>query len=337
MTIPLAPSLAAKNLAIGFGSRNIIAGGLDLTVEPGELVFLLGPNGVGKTTLLKTLAGLSKPIEGHVEFEGVSIATLPRETLAKRRSIVLTQQPAVSSLRAREVVSLGRLPYVNWSGSLGPADEEATDRAMHLTGCAPLADRLISRLSDGERQKVYIARAIAQDTPLIMLDEPTAFIDLPRRVEIVQLLRQLTREFNKAVILSTHDLDLALMAADRIWLLSERGTFATGLPEELVLSGDLKRTFHSEDILFDESTGRFAWNNTNGQPIEVRGNGLLATWTKRVIDRLGYQIVPGASLSIDVITNPDTWTLIDIRQSHSFTTLADLSRHLRNRDKHHPT
>lgn len=327
----LTPVLTTQDLAIGFNNKRVIASGLNLSVEAGDLVFLLGPNGVGKTTLLKTLAGLAKPIHGRIEMNGGPLHSIRRETLAKRRSIVLTQQPAASSLRAREIVSLGRLPYASWSGSLNAGDEEFIERAMTMTNCSTLADRLVSELSDGERQKVFIARAIAQDTPIIMLDEPTAFIDLPRRVEIVQLLRQLTRTFHKAVILSTHDLDLALMAADRIWLLGCGGTFATGLPEELVLSGDLKRSFHSADILFDESTGRFAWNNEKGEAINVQGEGLLATWTKRTLIRLGYRIDSVSSQTVDINSSPTTWTFSSPNETLSFPSLAMLAKHLRRR------
>jgi len=202
---------------------------------------------------------------------------------------------------------------------------------MVLTRCAPLAHRLVAELSDGERQKVFIARAIAQDTPIIMLDEPTAFIDLPRRVEIVQLLRRLTREFDKSIILSTHDLDLALMAADRIWLLGSGGSLATGLPEELVLSGDLKRSFHSDDILFDETSGRFAWNTEGGEAIDVRGESLLATWTKRALIRLGYRIDSVSSQVIDITSSPKTWTLSSPNETLSFPSLAMLAKHLRRR------
>lgn len=331
MSDHVTPVLTTHDLAIGFSSKHAIANGLNLSVDSGDLVFLLGPNGVGKTTLLKTLAGLHSAIHGRIELNGVPLPSIRRDTLAKRRSIVLTQQSAASSLRAREIVSLGRLPYASWSGSMNAGDEEIVERAMSMTSCSTLANRLVSELSDGERQKVFIARAIAQDTPIIMLDEPTAFIDLPRRVEIMQLLRRLTREFHKAVILSTHDLDLALMAADRIWLLGSGGTFATGLPEELVLSGDLKRSFHSADILFDESTGRFAWNNESGEVIDVQGEGLLANWTKRALVRLGYRIGSNSLKMVLISSSPPTWTYTSAQNSHSFPSLAELANHLRCR------
>lgn len=220
------PSLAFHALTTGYchGSRQSIVGrGLEGSLPRGTLTVLLGTNGAGKSTLLRTLAGLQPPLAGDIFWEGNSLASLTPEERAKRLSIVLTVRPETGNLTVREVVALGRLPHRQglWGSRNAAADAEAVERAMQLTTTSTWSERPVSRLSDGERQRVFIAKALAQETPLILLDEPTAFLDYPSRVQFFNLLKRLTNEMGKTVLLSSHDVELAAAHADRILLLSK--------------------------------------------------------------------------------------------------------------------
>ena len=220
------PSLAFHALTTGYchGSRQSIVGrGLEGSLPRGTLTVLLGTNGAGKSTLLRTLAGLQPPLAGDIFWEGNSLASLTPEERAKCLSIVLTVRPETGNLTVREVVALGRLPHRQglWGSRNAAADTEAVERAMRLTTTSAWSERPVSRLSDGERQRVFIAKALAQETPLILLDEPTAFLDYPSRVQFFNLLKRLTNEMGKTVLLSSHDVELAAAHADRILLLSK--------------------------------------------------------------------------------------------------------------------
>lgn len=220
------PSLAFHALTTGYchGSRQSIVGrGLEGSLPRGTLTALLGTNGAGKSTLLRTLAGLQPPLAGDIFWEGNSLASLTPEERAKRLSIVLTVRPETGNLTVREVGALGRLPHRQglWGSRNAAADAEAVERAMRLTTTSAWSERPVSRLSDGERQRVFIAKALAQETPLILLDEPTAFLDYPSRVQFFNLLKRLTNEMGKTVLLSSHDVELAAAHADRILLLSK--------------------------------------------------------------------------------------------------------------------
>ncbi len=244
-----APALATQDLSIGYGplrQRNVLSSGLHLALAQGQLVCLLGPNGAGKSTLLRTLAGAHAPLHGQIRINGAAMRGLSVHALARHLALVLTDRIDAGNLNAYGVAAMGRFPYTEWSGKLSAQDETITQDAMRAARCDGLAHRIFSQLSDGERQRVMIARALAQQTPIILLDEPTAFLDLPRRIEIMQLLRALAHEQGKAILLSTHDLELALRYADRLWLMPHDGVMAEGTPAELRANGLLLHTFASE-------------------------------------------------------------------------------------------
>lgn len=238
--------LEARDLTIGYKGRNgrIIAHDLDLTLQAGKLVCLLGPNGAGKTTLLRALTGTSKPLAGSVRVLDRDLFSLSPREIAQRVSIVLTERVDAPLLTAREFVALGRYPYTGWMGQLSAADEHVVGDALAQSGAMLFAERYVAELSDGERQRVTVARALAQGTPLLVLDEPTAFLDLPRRVELMRLLATLAHEeANRAILLSTHDLELALRYADRLWLMSEAGTLTVCTAAEAREGGLLVNVF----------------------------------------------------------------------------------------------
>nr|WP_255447783.1 ABC transporter ATP-binding protein [Ancylomarina sp. 16SWW S1-10-2] len=264
--------------------------GLNLTIRRGELVCLLGPNGSGKSTLMRTIAGLQSPLKGRTLVEGIPIKERNFSEIARLLSIVLTERLQVGNLSVYHIVSLGRHPYTSWMGRLSDKDESMIRWALEQVGLWQYANKFINQLSDGERQRVMIAKALAQDTPLIMLDEPTAHLDLPNRVEIMHLLRSLAKETDKAILLSTHELDLALQAADIIWLMSKNNDLKIGAPEDLVLSGSIENTFKNKSFNFDRKSGNFIMNYQKKQKIQLIGNDVMGFWTRRALSREGYQV-----------------------------------------------
>ena len=300
--------LTLQNLTIGYSSRKDtcpIVCDMNASLRAGEMVCLLGPNGVGKSTLLRTLAGVQAPLSGHAKLGHDDLHKLPQRELAKRMAVVLTERVTTDAMTAHELVALGRHPHTDWSGSLRPLDHERIQWAMHATNTLGYANRNVNELSDGERQRVLIARALAQEPQVMLLDEPTAFLDLPRRVEVLQLLRRLAHESQRAFLLSTHDLDLALHIADRVWLIASDGAFEAGLPEALALSGAITRTFQNEGVAFDVNSGTFRLCLPQGQTACVVGDGPAAFWTKRMLERAGFNISPNngvaSAVQVEVI------------------------------------
>ena len=251
--------LEVENLAIGYGKDSSaikIAEGIDFTLDKGEFVLILGCNGAGKSTLLRTLSAVQKPLGGRVEICGEDIfETTPRQ-LAQRVSAVFTDKTMAGGLLVEEVVALGRYPYTDFWGKLGAEDREAVQSSLSLVGMAHKSKRYLSQLSDGERQKVMIAKALAQQTPLIILDEPTAFLDLPSRIEILYLLKRLAKEESKTILLSTHDVEQSLAVADKLLLLGEDGLKFKST-SEAIESGDVTKLFESRGVVFDINTRRF--------------------------------------------------------------------------------
>lgn len=234
-----------------------ITGPLDATLESGELTCLLGPNGAGKSTLLRTLAGFQKPLAGYVEVEGKKLSDYSGRDLARTISVVLTEKPLLENMDVETLVGLGRAPYTGFWGRFSPEDTEAVERAISLMGIDSLRLRMVQSLSDGERQKTMIAKAFAQETPVIFLDEPTAFLDYPSKVEIMLLLYSLAHKMGKTIFMSTHDLDMALQLSDKIWLMDKKLGVRTGTHRELTDSGDLERYFVRPGIRFDRDEGLF--------------------------------------------------------------------------------
>jgi len=286
--------LSTRNLTIGYRSGNnakIISENLNLNLNSGQLVCLLGPNGAGKSTLMRTLAGLQPALSGEVMLGEQMLPDYKPAELAKELSLVLTERIEAGNLTVNEVVSLGRTPYTGWLGTLNSLDQEKINLALTATETFNYKHRRIHQLSDGERQKVMLARALAQDTNLIILDEPTAHLDLPSRVEMMHLLHTLARQTNKAILLSTHELDLALQAADQLWLMKQDGEMTTGVPEDLVLNGAFESAFAKTGFYFNRSSGTFTIHPEKVSfNINLSGNADLVFWTKRALQREGIGI-----------------------------------------------
>ncbi|NWF67750.1 MAG: ABC transporter ATP-binding protein [Chloroflexi bacterium] len=320
--------LSAENLSVGYARRTVLA---DITAAllPGELVCLIGANGVGKSTLLRTLAGMQPPLAGRALLLGDEVQRLDLRARAKRLSLVLTERVDAGMMTAYALVALGRYPHTDWSGRLSAHDDAVVRRALAAVGASDFAQRNIDELSDGERQKVFIARALAQEPAVILLDEPTAWLDVPRRAEIMRVLRVLAHESGRAVLLSTHDLDLALRSADRLWLLAHDGRLHVGAPEDLVLNGALAAAFVTEGLEFDVHSGAFRLSKTHLLPVHLAGHGLRALWTARALERAGFRASgEPCPLTIDVLED-GRWRLTSGQQSARYSTLYDLLMALR--------
>ena len=250
-------TIELRNLSIGYQTKHgikTVATGIDGTIKSGELTCLLGANGVGKSTLLKTLSSFQPKTGGEILLEGRELSEYSDKQLSRLIGVVLTEKPDVRNMTVRELVSLGRSPYTGFWGTYSKDDLQVVDEAIAMVGIEPLKKRMVHTLSDGERQKVMIAKALAQQTPVIYLDEPTAFLDYPSKVEVLQLLCRISREADKVIFLSTHDVELALQMADTIWLMTQGEAVAIGSPKSLAEQGALGRFIEREGIVFDPKT-----------------------------------------------------------------------------------
>ena len=252
--------LCIEALSTGYqsGSKaHCISRALSAHLPASSLTALVGVNGAGKSTLLRTLAGLQPPLSGEVLILGKHLSQYTSLELAQTLSVVLTQRVEVEYLSAREVVEMGRMPYTSLTGRLSAEDQGKVESAMRLTGTLRFADKSIDQLSDGERGRVMIAKALAQDARIMLLDEPTAFLDFPSKVEMLRLLTSLAHDTGLSILLSIHDLELALQFADHLWLMSEGG-ISQGAPQALAESGELSRHFSVPGITLDPDTLKFS-------------------------------------------------------------------------------
>ena len=252
--------LSTKGLEVGYSTRSgkrVIVSDISISLHQGELVGVIGINGSGKSTLLRTLAGLQPALGGKITLAGNVLSTLKQEELATKLSVVLTNQAISKNLLVAELVSLGRQPYANWLGALTAKDQEAITEALEVTDCLHLSDKKCYELSDGQLQRVLIARAIAQDTPIIILDEPLSHLDLHHKAAILKLLKTLSQTHHKTVIFSAHDIEHMIPLCDTMLVLKE-GHCISGTPQAHINNKTLHGLFPSEHITFDERTGRFS-------------------------------------------------------------------------------
>lgn len=251
--------LQASKISIGYShkkEKTIIASNIDLSLRKGKLIALIGANGIGKSTLLRTITGIQKTISGIVLLNGTNIHELDALTLAQNLSVVLTEKLPPSNLTVCELIALGRQPYTNWIGKLTDADIAKVNEAMELTQISHLATKKHFEISDGQLQKVLIARALAQDTPLIILDEPTTHLDLLHKVSLFKLLKKLTQETDKCILFSTHDIDMAIQLSDEMIIMTPE-TVVQDEPCNLISKGSFTSLFNDEHIIFDPEKGKF--------------------------------------------------------------------------------
>lgn len=288
-------AIETKGLCIGYllkgGKRKVVHEDLNLQLVSGEVTCLLGLNGAGKSTLLRTLCGFQPPLGGEIRLMGKPLSGYSQANFSLTVGVVLTEKTNAGGITVYELVSLGRHPYTGFFGQLKKRDHVIIEQSLEAAGIAHKANNYVSELSDGERQKAMIAKALAQQCPIILLDEATAFLDVTSRIETMVLLHRLAVEQEKAVLLSTHDLDLAIQMGDCLWLQEKGRPMACGTPEDLIMSGAFESFFGKEGIVFDPATGKL---NTEAptSPIGVEGDFLTSYWVGNALIRNGYRPSP---------------------------------------------
>jgi len=253
------PILTTSNLSVGYSSKKeskTIASNINLTLKKGELIALIGTNGIGKSTLLRTLIGIQPPLSGNVILNGLDISDYNSISFAQNLSIVLTEKLPPSNLTVFEIIALGRQPYTNWLGKLSDNDLSKISEAMELTQISSLSEKKHYEISDGQLQTVLVARALAQDTPLIILDEPTTHLDLLHKVSLFKLLKKLAKETNKCILFSTHDIDMAIQISDEMIIMTEESV-VQDQPCNFISKGIFNTLFKDDHIAFDSEKGKF--------------------------------------------------------------------------------
>ncbi len=330
------PIIQINDLSVGFKDgtekRNVISS-LNTSVMPGELIGIIGQNGIGKSTLLRTIARLQQPISGEILIHNKNISLYKRSVFAQKISFVSTEIVKLNHCTVRNLVAFGRSPYTNWFGKNSAADELIIDEAIDMVGLSALASRNINQISDGERQRVMIARTLAQDTDIIVLDEPTAFLDLPNKFEVVHLLSELTRKKGKTILFSSHDLTIAMKEADRLWLIMP-DKFIEGSPEDLVLQHQISDIFKQTRLKFDPKKGDFGIRRKTVGSCKLTGKGNAFIWTKRALERLGFDTETENSdylIEVNILEkkNAVLWQLIINNQILTFSSIYDLTRHIK--------
>lgn len=306
--------LHVKNFSVGYSEgdvNHVLFENIDLELHAGELVCFMGANGIGKSSLIRTIAGLQKPL---------SRLTPGPEVDPRKISVVLTDRVNAVNMTVEELVALGRYPYLDWSIKLRTEDRRIIEDSIRDTHIQNIRGKKLYELSDGQLQMAMIARALAQDTPVVLLDEPTAHLDLNNRVEIMNLLRNLARSSHKAILVATHELDLALQTADLIWLATQHRKIITGIPEDLVLNGSFDETFQFKG--FDLKTGKVTHQPWRNKSVKLAGEGYEYLWTKNALERSGYQVTDHAEHLIRIEKkNENTWWDL---QGTRLTSLSEL-------------
>ncbi|MBQ7458770.1 MAG: ABC transporter ATP-binding protein [Bacteroidales bacterium] len=293
-------TIVIKDLAIGYPGKNsvkVVAEGISDTLKSGYLTCLLGENGAGKSTLLRTLAGFQPAIGGTIQIMGKPLQQYREKELATVVGVVLTERTNLQNMTVEELVGMGRSPYTGFWGRLNAEDREKVASAMDMVGIGALAGRMVQTLSDGERQKVMIAKALSQETPVIFLDEPTAFLDYPSKVEILHLLHRLAADMGKTIFLSTHDLELALQMADRLWLMAKGRGVVAGTPEDLAMDGTLESFFTSKGVAFERVTGLYRIEPEYRAQVRLTGEATACAMAAKALRRNG--ILAGSDVESD--------------------------------------
>ncbi|MEG1562812.1 MAG: ABC transporter ATP-binding protein [Bacteroides sp.] len=325
--------ITATDLCIGYGTQSrqtSVHAHLSFSLYPGELTCLLGANGTGKSTLLRTLAGSQPLLGGELLLQGRPLAAITERERSRTIGVVLTDKTQAGGLNVYELVALGRQPHTGFFGRLHAKDHRLIDQALEAVGIAHKAQSYTAELSDGERQKVMIAKALVQECPLILLDEPTAFLDVVSRIEIMTLLHDLAVTQQKAVLLSTHDIEQALVLADKLWLLSKEEGMQCGVTEDLILGKQMDALFARSDIRFDYAHGVYYPQVKSGRTIVLAAaNDILLHWATNALNRQGYACLPPAADSLSSlpaleVLAPDCLILTQGTERNTYRSFAEL-------------
>jgi iron complex transport system ATP-binding protein len=294
------PEIVVNNLNVGYRSKQAektLIEGFSTQLKAGEIIAVMGSNGSGKSTLLRTLTGFQQPLSGGVTMNGKAISAISMKERAGLISYVSTEPVRVGNMTVFELVGLGRYLYSGWWGNLTVEDVQMVSRCLDLTGMGDFAPRQVNSLSDGERQRAMIARALAQDTPVIILDEPTAFLDVRNKYEIIHLLRELAMMERKSVIFSSHDFAITIGMADKVWLIEQRKVI-DGAPEDLALSGSYNTMFKDSALTFLPESGEIIMNGKPGKKVNVVAEGNLREWLVKALFRRGFSDDIASSIKV---------------------------------------
>jgi iron complex transport system ATP-binding protein len=320
--------LNLDSLKIGYQSgrsKKVLFPPITLSAGRGELIAVIGRNGIGKSTLLRTLTGLQQPLGGEIFYYGKTISGYSRMELAQKVGFISTEIVKVSNMRVYDLVALGRFPHTNWIGRIESEDRYKIDDALAKTSMQPFSMKFVSRLSDGERQKVMIARLLAQDASIMIMDEPTAFIDIAGKYEILQLMHTLTHKSDKTIIFSTHDLQMAINQSDKIWLILEN-ELIEGAPEDLMIAGAFDRLFDSSVVNFNSDDGTFSFRSNTKGSIYIEGEGDMRRWTEKAISRAGFRVSMEKTMPYIIIPSDknNIWKYSGESYTHECTSLYEL-------------
>ncbi len=306
--------LSTHNLTIGYthkGDATVVLKDLNLSLNRGSIVSLLGANGAGKSTLLRTITAVQRPLDGDIKLAGVNINTLSLQERSKLIGLVTTDRIMAGGLTVTELVSLGRQPHTGFLGRLSKADKEIVEEALHNAGIAHKANSFVAQLSDGERQKAMIAKTLAQRTPIIILDEPTAFLDVASRMETLSLLHNLAHKHNKAVLLSSHDISQSLLLSDDLWVIGTDGNMTTGNTEDLILNGTLDKMFNSSALYFNKESGDFEMNLTTEHAIRLNcADAALRRCITNALMRNNYRVDDSAEQIIEASAEGNNYKIL---------------------------
>lgn len=331
--------ISIHNLVVGYepsNQGNYKYQPITCGANSGELIALIGRNGVGKSTLLRSIAKLQKPLSGQVIINGIDIENITREQLSKIVSYIPAEPVHCPNSTVRDFVSLARYPYHGWFNSLTNNDWCIVDKAIDAVGMKNLSSRFIDFLSDGERQRAMIAFAIAQDTSIVLMDEPTAFLDLPNKFEVVRLLKDQSIS-QKTIIISTHDIPTAFSMVDTIWLMLPNG-FKIGAPEDLIISDTINELMLDSKVKFDSISGQFFYTFQHKKRAHlIAPNGIVSTWTSHALTRNGFSIEPEITentlvVEVEKINDHLTWNVSAHEQKYQFSSIRELSLFIKTID-----
>ncbi len=316
--------ISTRELSIGYlvkSGNKVLQRGINVSINNGEIISLVGQNGVGKTTFIKTISGLLPSIDGEVYFRDKRIISLTTRKLASAISLVLTEKPGSLNLSVIELVALGRHPYSGSLGVLRDKDKAVIERVISETGINYMANKKLFELSDGQLQIVMIARALAQETDVIILDEPTAHLDLHNKIEVMRLLKKIASQ-GKAVLISTHDIQICAQLSDRLWLFNFNSPLIQGIPEDLILRGAIHETLFLDKDTFDLEHGTVNLSQ-GGIPVVVEGTGNTVFWTAQALRRKGFEVTDKSDLKVKC-NNPAEWNVISGTKTRSCSSLEQV-------------
>ena len=322
--------LKIEDLSVSYkykGTCNSVLEEVTVSANKGEMVALLGSNGSGKSTLLRSISKLQE-YQGCINISGVEVSDFSHREFSKILSFVGTGMFFNAAISVRELISLGRFPYTNWIGKLNENDQRIVQEAIECTQVQDLLDKGILETSDGEKQRVLIARALAQDTDIILLDEPTAFLDIANKFKITNILHSLAVEKGKTILFSSHDLNSVLQDADKVWLIDDKRVIE-GAPEDIVLRDHLTKAFDMKDVIFSKSEGTFRVKKNLEKLVSLKCDIIEERWFTQALARIGYAISENAKISV-VIDNPTRIIVSSAEDKMVFSSVYEMCNYLAN-------